>query len=292
MKEKNIKSAAADKKKIRELGWWYQDFELPSSVRTGSGKPPSYRPSERWHVLEPYIPEDITGKSVLDVGGNSGYFSIQMKLRGAKRCVLVEPYTEFTNQARYAANAFDVELDIVNEDVHTYCLTTEERFDYVLFLGLFYHLKYPVIVLDRLAEMTKEKMYFHSYSVGDKDLPNFESSLGGEVVDMDITESDFPKMKFIETLYGSDPTNWWFPSHTVLEPLIRSAGLEVIARPHTQLIVARPKRQLGKVVYSKLVFPKYGKPDHNTHPGPQHVDQKLWKKLLRTIDERCEREDL
>ena len=42
----------------------------------------------------------------------------------------------------------------------------------------------------------------------------------------------------------------------------------------------------------KEVSKKYGKPDHNIHPGSQHVDQKLWKKLLRTIDERCEREDL
>lgn len=78
---------------------------------------------------------------MLDVGGNAGYFSTQMKLRGAKRCVLVESYEEFTVQARFAARQFGVRLEIVNEDVHTYCLTQDERFDYVQFLGLFYHLK-------------------------------------------------------------------------------------------------------------------------------------------------------
>src|SRR5262249_18000604 len=145
---------------VRELGWWYQHFMLPSGVWTGAGRPPSYRPDDRWKLLEPFVPDDLSGKTVLDVGGNAGYFSVQMKKRGAKRCVLVEPYVEFVKQARFVAECFDVKLEIVNQDIHTYCLTTEERFDYVLFLGLFYHLKYPGIVLDRLAEIAKQRMYF------------------------------------------------------------------------------------------------------------------------------------
>ena len=59
-----------------------------------------------------------------------------------------------------------MKLEIVNADVHTYCLTTGERFDCVLFLGLFYHLKYPGLVLDRLAEMTKERFVLQSHSIG------------------------------------------------------------------------------------------------------------------------------
>ena len=268
---------------VRELGWWYQDFELPSGVRTGTGQEPSYRPMERWALIERHLPEDLSGKSVLDVGGNAGYFSIQMKLRGAGRCVLVEPYREFAAQAAYAAGEFGVELAVVNEDVHTYCLTTEERFDYVLFLGLFYHLKYPVLVLDRLAEMTKDRIIFHSYSVDAESVPGrgLERNLD-RTDDAEIDQSDFPAMKFIERRYNDDPTNWWFPTHTALEPLIRSAGLKVVARPHAQLIVAEPERPLGKVVYTKLVFPKYAKPGGPVHPGPQQVDPELWQKLLQS----------
>ncbi len=285
MAERNLSATAADeKRRVRELGWWYQDFELPSGVRTGTGKPPSYKPDERWRVIEPFVPDDLAGKSILDVGGNAGYFSIQMKLRGAGRCVLLEPYEEFVAQAKYAAESFRVELEVVNEDVHTYCLTTEERFDYVLFLGLFYHLKYPGIVLDRLAEMTKERIYLHSYSVGDENHPNFDPPEGSEASDAEITDPAFPHMKFIEGLYNDDPTNWWFPSHTVLEPLMRSAGIEVVARPHTQLLVGRPDRPLGKTVYPKLVFPNYAKPGGPVHPGPQRVDPKLWERLLRSLD--------
>ena len=280
------KSREEVQRELHDLGWWYQDFELPSGARTGTGQEPSYRPAERWALIESHIPADLSGKTVLDVGGNAGYFSIQMKLRGAERCVLVEPYREFAAQAAFAAAEFGVELEVVNEDVHTYCLTTEERFDYVLFLGLFYHLKYPVLVLDRLAEMTKDRIVFHSYSVeaGGGSVRDLERDLD-RVDDAEIDKSDFPAMKFIERRYNDDPTNWWFPTHTALEPMIRSAGLKVVARPHAQLIVAEPERPLGKVVYPKLVFPQYAKPGGPVHPGPQRVDPELWRKLLQSREQ-------
>src|SRR5256712_14051412 len=102
-----------------------------------------------------YVPIALKVNTVLDMGGNSGFFSIQMKLRGAERCILLDPFIYFIKQAEFAARQFNVRLELVNDDAHTYCLTTEERFDYVLFLGLLYHLKNPGLVLDRLAEMTK-----------------------------------------------------------------------------------------------------------------------------------------
>jgi tRNA (mo5U34)-methyltransferase len=114
---------------VRELGWWYQHFELPGGVWTGDGTSPAYFPEERWKLFADYLPANLAGKTVLDVGGNADYFSIQMKRRGAKRCVLVDAYLEFTAQARFAAKQFGVKLKIVTEDIHTFCLTTDERFD-------------------------------------------------------------------------------------------------------------------------------------------------------------------
>jgi tRNA (mo5U34)-methyltransferase len=262
-------------REMRSLGWWYQHFELPNGVWTGDGKPPAYDPRDRWNAFEPYLPADLSGKTALDVGGNSGYFAIQMMLRGAKRVVLVEPFKEFTDQARFAAGQFGVELDIVNADVHTYCLTTEERFDYVLFLGLFYHLKYPGLVLDRLAEMTKERLVLQSHSVGGADsnppeLPEAENALEGD---------DYPRLAFVEHRYKNDPTNWWVPNHQALPPLVRSAGLKIVARPSAEIIVAEPDRHLGKVVYDKLVFPRYGKPGEAVYPEQLQVDPALWRQL-------------
>ena len=287
-------------RRVDELGWWYHHFELPSGVWTGNGEPPAYDPIERWQLFEPHLPEDLEGKSVLDVGGNSGYFSLRMKQRGAGRTVMVEPVVEFVDQAQFVFEQFGVEVEVVCDDVHAYCLTTDERFDYVLFLGLFYHLKYPVLVLDRLAEMTKELMVFNSHIEGpspeeaEAQAPSVESpptALGrlrrvvagrpdppdesgeAEDVDRDVLKSpSFPRMSFLEGAYRGDLSNWWVPNYEALEPLVRSAGLKVLARPHPEMLVAEPDRYFGTARYGSLVFPRYGKAEGGpVFPGEQHT---------------------
>lgn len=265
---------------LDSLGWWYQHFELPNGLWTGDGQEPGYLPEQRWRLMEPHIPQDLTGCSVLDLGGNAGYFAIKMKQRGAARCVVVDSYDEFLRQAAFAARQFQVHLELVNEDAHIYCLTTDERFDYVLLLGLLYHLKYPGLVLDRTAEMTRKLMCVASAVIGDAfeappQKPDFERVIDDRI----LLEPGFPKMSFIEGLCNHDPTNWWLPNHAALPAMLRSAGLRVVARPHPHVLIAEPEVYFGKVTFDKLVFPRYGKRGGALHPGPQQVDPELWAKL-------------
>jgi len=279
-----MKSYSEAKNEVRALGWWYQRFELPGGIMTCPPNPFSYDPETRWKLFEPYVPSDLTGKSVLDVGGNAGYFSVQMLKRGAARSVIIEPFVEFAEQARYVARLYQFDISVIVDDVHTWCLTTDERFDFVLFLGLFYHLKYPGIVLDRLAEMTRERMYFQSHVVGEQQTVHDGSDYVPGVDDAVVASADFPKMAFIEKLYNGDPTNWWIPNPAALEPLLRTAGMKVVARPHPQILIAEPDEPPGKVVLSKLVFPRYRKPHGAIHPGPQRVDPSLWERLLKASE--------
>jgi tRNA (mo5U34)-methyltransferase len=269
------------RRELESLGWWYQHFELPNGLWTGDGAAPAYLPHLRWGLIEPFVPADLTGKTVLDLGGNAGYFSIRMKLRGAARCVLVDPYREFLAQAAFAARQFGVEIETVNEDAHVYCLTTDERFDYVMFLGLLYHLKYPGLVLDRTAEMARERLFLASAVIGPEVEPPARMHDYNPGADDDLLlDPAFPKLAFIEDRYNGDPTNWWLPNFAALPSMMRSAGLRVIARPHSHVLVAEPQRYLGKAVYEgKLVFPKYAKPDGAPHPGPQEIDSELWARL-------------
>ena len=276
---------------LESLGWWYQHFELPNGLWTGDGQEPGYLPEHRWRLIEPYIPEDLEGATVLDLGGNAGYFSIRMKQRGAGRCVLVDPYAEFLRQAEFAARQFDVALELVNDDAHTYCLTTEDRFDYVLLLGLLYHLKYPGLVLDRTAEMTRKRIFLASAVIGSEVEEPAKKDNYDRYTDEDILLSPaFPKLAFIEDRYYNDPTNWWLPNHSALPAMMRSAGLRVIARPHQHVLIGEPERYFGKVVVDKLVFPRYGKRDGALHPGPQQVDSRLWSDLAGRAAEFRERQ--
>lgn len=260
-----MKSREELEMELRELGRWYQHFKLPSGLSTGDGKEPGYSPEIRWDFIRPYVPRDLSGKSVLDLGGNAGYFSIQMKLRGASRCVLVDPFVDAIRQARFAARQFNVTLELLNEDAHTFCLTTEDRFDYVIFLGLLYHLKYPGLVLDRLAEMTKERIFIQSDIV----------EMGGRRPETSHSptreERALPELFFIETLYNNDSTNWWLPNQAAFAALVRSAGLKIIDQPHPHIIIAEPCQYFGKVVFPRLVFPRYGK-NGAVFPGRQESE--------------------
>jgi tRNA (mo5U34)-methyltransferase len=274
------RSAAAAQDELDSLGWWYQHFQLPNGLWTGDGCEPAYFPEIRWRFLEPFVPADVSGKTVLDLGGNAGYFSIRMKLRGAARCVLVDPYREFVRQAEFAARQFGVDVELINEDAHVYCLTTAERFDYVFFLGLFYHLKYPGLVLDRVAEMAKERLFLASNVVGPEiDARVHKPDYVRDTDDDLLLDPAFPKLAFIEDRYNNDPTNWWLPNYSALPAMMRSAGLRVVARPHSHIVVADPECCPGKVVLGNLVFPRYGKKEGAVHPGPQEVDADLWATL-------------
>jgi len=277
----NMRTREEVEQQMQSLGWWYLHFSFPNGVRTGTGQEPGYDAETRWNLIKPFVPEELKGKTVLDLGGNCGYFSIQMKLRGAERCVLVDPFVEFLRQADFAAEQFNVELELVNQDAHVYCLTTEERFDYVLFLGLLYHLKYPGLVLDRLAEMTKERIYIQSNVIGGEDQDYvYKPDYQRYTEDSLLENPAYPKLIFVEDLYNGDATNWWFPNYNALAAMVRSAGLKIVDRPHPHIIVAEPETYLGKVVLEKLVFPQYGKRGHPLYPGPQQYDAALWQDLI------------
>ena len=138
----------------------------------------------------------------------------------------MDPFEIAIKQAGFAARQFGVTLELIMEDAHTYCLTTEERFEYVLFLGLFYHLKYPGIVLDRLAEMTRERIFIHSHVIGHKREPLIGKPDYKRKTDDHLLEHPgFPRLAFVEAQYNEDSTNWWIPNRTGMEAMARSAGL-------------------------------------------------------------------
>lgn len=244
---------------LNTLGNWHHKIYLGNGKFTTENQS-APNPEEKWKLLEPYVPEDLSGKTVLDLGCNSGYFSVQMKKRGAQKVVSVDNEDLALNQANFLSRWFNVELEFVKQEAHIYCLTTEEQFDYVLFLGLFYHLKYPVLVLDRLAEMTKSRLYFQSAVAGPKvseytPKDNYSMEEANEI----NKQENFPKLLFIETKFRGGPGNWWLPNDSAMMALLRSANLNIVARPAQAIYVCEPKEKYEKKVFQKLVFPGYGK---------------------------------
>jgi len=245
-------------KELPTLGSWHHIIDLGNGISTNGTEHSGYDPEMRWQIIEKHLPEDLSGASVLDLGCNSGYLAMNMKKRGAKRVVAVYTAPLILKQAEFIMKWYDVNVELVHRDVHTYCLTTEERFDYVIFLGIFYHLKYPVIVLDRLAEMTKSLLFFQTVKIGGQESYQLQENYEIDEMRTMYENPSIPKMMFIENKFNNDASNWWIANKTAIDSLLRSAYLKVIDKPENGIYVCKPDNPPGKQVYEKLVFPKYG----------------------------------
>lgn len=242
------------------LGTWHHIIDLGDGVSTPTNPSGAYDPNLRWNVMRPFLPDDLKGKSVLDLGCNSGFFSVRFKELGADRVVAVDSGEKAIRQATFLSEWFEADLEIVHEDAHVYCLTCNERFDYIVFLGTFYHLKYGTLVLDRLAEMTRSILFFQTVRMDAlSDSPEAQENLGYSDRERLLTSPEVPRQMFIERRFENDLSNWWIVNDAALRAFLRSAGLEIIKETEREVFVCRPDRPLGKRVYDRCVFPVYGK---------------------------------
>lgn len=223
--------------RISELGDWFHNLDL-RGVPTAPHHFLGDFPSIKWKQIANAIPHDLSGATVLDVGCNGGFYSIEMKKRGAKRVVAIDVDDRYLSQARFAARTLDLDIEIEKCSVYA----TDKlagQFDYVLFMGLFYHLRYPLLALDNLIKKVAGKLVFQTMVRGsdeagkiEEDYPFWETQI--------FEKRHFPAMYFVEKSYSNDPTNWWIPNRSAVEAMLRSSGLHIEAHPEEETWVCRP----------------------------------------------------
>jgi tRNA (mo5U34)-methyltransferase len=224
-------------RKVGELGPWFHNLSL-RGIQTAPHHFLGDYPSFKWRNFENSLPQDLRGMSVLDVGCNGGFYSIQMKLRGADRVLGIDHDEVYLRQAVFAAEV--LELDISFEQLSVYEVPQlKERFDLVLFMGVFYHLRHPLLALDLLRQhAAKDWFVFQSMLRGDDsvvplapDYPFSETAI--------FDQPGYPKMHFVENDYSGDPTNWWIPNRACAEAVLRSAGFRIESVPEPEVFVCR-----------------------------------------------------
>lgn len=209
--------------RIRELGPWFHDLEL-NGVRTAPDHPLGGFLRDLWSQVEPAFPADMTGKTVLDIGCNAGFYSLQLHARGAQ-VTGIEHDPRYLEQARYAAGVLGAEIEYLQLDVYDVD-RLGRRFDYVLFMGVLYHLRYPLYALDKVARLPRETLVFQSLLRGATGTLPLESDY--PISEREVFEDPrYPAMYFIERSYAGDPTNWWAPNQACMEAMLRSAGLRI-----------------------------------------------------------------
>ena len=224
--------------RVEALGPWFHNLNL-HGVSTAPDHFLGDYPAVKWNRFSGAIPADLSGKSVLDIGCNAGFYSMEMKRRGAARVLGVDSDRDYLRQARFAAHVNDMDIEFRNLSVYEVG-SLGEKFDVVLFMGVLYHLRHPLLALDLIREhAVRELLVFQSMQRGSGETGQFADDYDFWAKDA-FNLPEFPKLHFIEHRYAGDPTNWWVPNRACSEAMLRSAGFKITAHPEGEVYLCTP----------------------------------------------------
>jgi tRNA (mo5U34)-methyltransferase len=223
--------------RIAALGDWFHNIDLQGYPTAPNHFLGDY-PAVKWRRFAAALPADLRGRTVLDIGCNGGFYSIEMKRRGADRVLGIDWDERYLNQARFATDMTGVDVEFRRMSVYDVG-SLRERFDVVLFMGVLYHLRHPLLALDLLHEhVTRDLLVFQSMLRGANtirpiapDYPFSETAV--------FDDSSYPRLHFVEHKYSGDQTNWWIPNRSCAEGMLRSAGYAILSQPEQEVFICR-----------------------------------------------------
>lgn len=224
-------------REIRALDPWFHNFEL-GGVQTAPEHFLGDYPRVNFRRFAAALPADLRGKTVLDVGCNAGFYAFEMKRRGAARVVAIDTSPRYLAQARLAARVLGLEIELRELDVYRVA-DLGERFDLVVFMGVLYHLRHPLLALDLLHEhAVGDLLLFQSMQRGPDTVAPVAPDYGFDETAV-FDRPGHPAMYFVEHSYAGDWTNWWIPNRACVEAMLRSAGFAIESHPQREVYLCR-----------------------------------------------------
>lgn len=202
---------------------WHQRFELASGVYTpGASDIP-------WLMNKAAVPERLDGATVLDIGTTNGGAAFECERRGARRVVAVDISDENLFGFATLKRALGSSVEHVQASIYELPDVLREQFDLVLFWGVLYHLRHPLLALDNVRRLARGTVSIET-AVSDHELGDAR---------------DLPLARFYrkDELAG-DSSNWFAPNVAALTDWCRSCGLE----PTRVLIWPKPLPARAMVV--------------------------------------------
>ena len=209
--------------RVRALPYWYHRIALPHGIETPG-----------WAPFDPgtyRIADRLDGKRVLDVGAWDGYWSFEALKRGAREVVAIDDFSDhlgsLATSDRRAWQNFDLCRELLGFDAQScqrqemsvYEVSAERlgQFDVVFCFGTLYHLRHPLLALDRLGAVCTGEIYVESAILDD--YSPYRGGLNQGYPDGQMVMEFYPRAE-----YGGNVTNWWVPTLACLGNLVGSAG--------------------------------------------------------------------
>lgn len=210
-------------KQIESLPYWYHKIELVDGIFT-----PGWAPINK----DAYkIPDDLSGKRVLDIGAWDGFWTFEALKRGAREVVAIDNFSDFLGTLqkgdRRAWDTFDLCRSILRyteecckrTEMSVYDISENKlgRFDVVFLFGTIYHLRYPLLALDLISSLCDGEIFVESAILDD-----YSAFQGG-------LERGYPGKQMLMEFYpgnqyGGNESNWWNPTLYCLTNMVYAAG--------------------------------------------------------------------
>jgi tRNA (mo5U34)-methyltransferase len=231
---------------IAALAPWYHNIHLPNGYQTAPGHYFGDFPAFKWEEIKLYIPENLEGWTALDIGCNAGFYSFEMAKRGANVLGIdLDPH--YLQQANWAAEKMGLSHLVSFLQMQVYdLLRLNRKFDLIIFMGVLYHLRYPLLALDIVSAALNKLMIFQTLTMPGDAVIETKPDMSLDDRD-DMLQPGWPAMAFIEKRLAKDPTNWWAPNHACIEAMFRTCGLKITSRPGHEMYIAERDEGLEAV---------------------------------------------
>jgi len=181
------------------------------------------------HMHRLQIPERLDGKRVLDIAPWNGFFGFECVRRGAAEVVSLGPDDPDVTGYNKTRELLQIDqCSYVRASVYDLSAAVHGHFDVVLFLGLIYHLRHPLLALDRIFDVASDRLFVDSPVIDDRVFDNTVSEpdlkkilAAGKVV------HQLPMMYFTKGNETGDPYNWFLPNKRAFLDLVESSGFKV-----------------------------------------------------------------
>jgi tRNA (mo5U34)-methyltransferase len=188
--------------------YWFHKIQLRPNLVT-----PGWSDPEKEKLPFFGLPEDLTGKRVLDIGCAEGFFSFEAERRGAREVVAIDSFPDSVRRFNIVRAALGSSVTAHLCNVYELKRETFGTFDWVFFFGVLYHLRHPLLALSAIRDVCTGSMLLQT-AIHEE--PGF---------------SDTPMAKFHPFGMRSgpqgelfDPTVFWLPNRACVKALTESAG--------------------------------------------------------------------
>jgi len=234
--------------KIREYGKWYHGFEILPGIWTEGeyniGSVPEYL-SSNFNI------HDISGKRILDIATFDGGFAFGFEKMGAQVVA-----SDIIDQTR---TGFLLAKNILNSSVEffkisVYDLNSDQlgKFDYVHYSGLHYHLKHPVLALEKINAVLKPNGIVFGHGTSGE--YHYRTIIRFKWLDKKIRQylNKLPIAYYLDGSFNNDPTNWFLFNDSCMKTMFIRAGFQ------PDFVKSKPATEFGhrSVCYFKCVRAK------------------------------------